>query len=204
MNPAGDVANEIASAVVHEGIETTEFASKGAVSIMAYLLSLVQTHKLTRSGKVNIKHFDDRPSSVFIMKGSDIEKFQQEAKARNVTYSIVAQNYSSDEFVDVIVSAETAQRVEYIIDRFGLDAKHADELRRQNDEPEISSNGEKESDSMMARSESPSAPISERDEKNENSIDERPSLKNAVIPEIKKNRNLSKNTPKVPKVKGDR
>ncbi|MEG0834685.1 MAG: PcfB family protein [Christensenellaceae bacterium] len=94
-------------------------AGKGALSLATFLIAALKDEKRT-SGKIHLRSFRGKPTSVFVIRQNELKTFAQEAKNYGVLYAAVLDKRNPDGLCDIVVSAEDASRVNRIEERFAL------------------------------------------------------------------------------------
>ena len=110
----------MATNVTVKGVECmTNLAGRGALSLATFLIAALKDEKRV-SGKTRMRSFRGKPTSVFVIRQSELKTFAQEAKHYGVLYAAVLDKKNPDGLCDIVVSAEDASRVNRIAERFAL------------------------------------------------------------------------------------
>ncbi len=132
MSQTGEAAEQIvnmATNVTVKGVECmTNLAGKGALSLATFLIAALKDEKRT-SGKTRLRSFRGKPTSVFVIRQSELKTFAQEAKNYGVLYAAVLDKRNPDGLCDIVVSAEDASRVNRIAERFSLSTVDIEKIR---------------------------------------------------------------------------
>ena len=123
---------DAADQVVNMGLKGVEvvsnLAGKGALSLATFLIAAMKDQKRTK-GKTRMQSFNGKPTKVFVIKNSELQRFAEEAKRYGVLYAAVFNRKNSDGLCDIVVNANDAAKVNRIAERFELSTVDVEKIR---------------------------------------------------------------------------